>query len=189
MKTRCCIKAVLFSVSALSLMHLALAQPSYMATPVTRPESVFENDRRLPRTARSSRALHVGEGYVTTDDGVRLFYQKVGSGGPTVIVPGRLFVFDYLKPLADRYTIISYDMRNRGRSDKITDGALISIQDDVKDLEKVRQHFGIKKFDLIGYSYLGMMVILYTMEHPQQVERIVSLVQFRSYSQRNTPAI
>jgi pimeloyl-ACP methyl ester carboxylesterase len=33
----------------------------------------------------------------------------------------------------------------------------------------------VKKFDLIGYSYLGMMVILYTMEHPQQVERIVQL--------------
>jgi pimeloyl-ACP methyl ester carboxylesterase len=117
----------------------------------------------------------VEQGYVTTDDGVRLFYQKAGRGVRTAIIPGRLFVFDDLKPLEDQYTIISYDMRNRGRSDTVSDGSKISIHEDVRDLEQVRQHFRVKKASLIGYSYLGMMVMLYAVEHPRYVERIVQL--------------
>lgn len=30
------------------------------------------------------------EGYVTVEDGIRLFYQKVGNGLKTLIVQGRL---------------------------------------------------------------------------------------------------
>jgi len=134
---------------------------------------IANGKKESQQKARNARAMHVEEGYVTTDDGVRLFYQRAGSGSRTIIIPGRLFVFDYLKPLANRYTVISYDMRNRGRSDAVSDGSRITIQDDIKDLEKVRQHFKVKKFVAVGYSYLGMMVVLYTMEHPQSVERIV----------------
>ncbi|HEV2912361.1 MAG TPA: alpha/beta hydrolase [Pyrinomonadaceae bacterium] len=134
---------------------------------------LITNGKESQQKARNTRTVRVEEGYVTTDDGVRLFYQRAGRGGRTIIIPGRLFVFDDLKQLADRYTVISYDMRNRGRSSAVSDGSRITIQDDIKDLEKVRQHFRVKKFVAVGYSYLGMMVVLYTMEHPQFVEKIV----------------
>jgi proline iminopeptidase len=126
------------------------------------------------RGYQSTKATQIEEGYITTDDGVRLFYQKVGAGR-VIIIPGRLFAFDVLRQLADRHTVISYDMRNRGRSDAVADGSKITIHHDVKDLEKVRQHFGVKKFHTIGYSYLGMMVIMYAMEYPQYVDRIVQI--------------
>jgi proline iminopeptidase len=123
--------------------------------------------------AQKSIRRKVEEGFVKAEDDIRLYYQKAGSGNQTIIIPGRLFIFDDLQQLADRYTLISYDMRNRGRSDSVLDGSRLTIQDDIKDLEKVRQHFRVKKFAVVGYSYLGMMVILYTMEHPQYVERVV----------------
>lgn len=82
---------------------------------------------------------------MSADDGVRLFYQKVGSG-PVVIVPGRLFVFANLRTALTGRTIISYDMRNRGRSDAVADPARISIQHDVRDLEAVRKHFNVERF-------------------------------------------
>lgn len=120
----------------------------------------------------------VEEGYVPTDDGTRLYYQKTGHGSQTLIIPGSLFTFETFKQLADKYTVIAYDMRGRGRSDAIPDeqkAAKISIQDDVKDVERIRQHFKVQKASLIGYSYLGLMVVMYAMEHPERVERIVQI--------------
>jgi pimeloyl-ACP methyl ester carboxylesterase len=121
----------------------------------------------------------VESGYIPTDDGTRLFYQKVGTGKQVVIIPGRLFTFDDFQSLAakDR-TLIFYDMRGRGRSDAITDEQrpkLVSIQHDVKDVERVRQYFKASKISLIGYSYLGLMTVMYAMENPGVVERVIQL--------------
>lgn len=117
----------------------------------------------------------VETGYVTSNDGVRLYYVKVGGSGRTVIVPGRLFMFSDFQQLAKDRTLISYDMRNRGRSDSVTDMSKISLQHDADDLEAVRAHFGIEKPDLIGFSYLGKIVVLYAIQHPNHVNRIVQI--------------
>jgi pimeloyl-ACP methyl ester carboxylesterase len=114
-------------------------------------------------------------GYIAGPDGVRLYYEKIGSGPRTIIVPGRLFLARELTPLARGHTLILYDMRNRGRSSRVENGRLITIQKDVEDLEAVRQHFRAERFVPIGYSYLGLMVVLYAMEHPERVERLVQL--------------
>ena len=114
-------------------------------------------------------------GWIAGPDGVRLYYEKLGSGPRTIIVPGRLFLAREVAPLADRHTLILYDMRNRGRSSRVEDGRLITIQKDVEDLDAVRRHFRVDRFVPLGYSYLGLMVVLYAMEHPDRVERLVQL--------------
>jgi pimeloyl-ACP methyl ester carboxylesterase len=114
-------------------------------------------------------------GWITGPDSVRLYYEKLGNGPRTIIVPGRLFLARELAPLAQRHTLILYDMRNRGRSSRVEDGRLITIQKDVEDLEAVRRHFGVDRFVPIGYSYLGLMVVLYAMAHSDRVERLVQL--------------
>lgn len=118
-------------------------------------------------TARSQ------EGFVTTPDGVRLYYRKVGDSSRTVILPGRLFAFADFEWLGRDFTLISYDMRNRGRSELIADDSKISFEHDVADLETVRRHFGVERVALLGYSYLGKIVVLYALAHPARVERIV----------------
>ncbi|HKY00121.1 MAG TPA: alpha/beta hydrolase, partial [Steroidobacteraceae bacterium] len=115
------------------------------------------------------------EGFVTSPDGVRLYYRKAGRGPRTVILPGRLFAWDDLAWIARDQTLIAYDMRNRGRSDLVADDARIGFEEDVADLEAVRRHFGVKRMALVGYSYLGKIVVLYALERPQRVERIVQL--------------
>ena len=117
----------------------------------------------------------IDQGYITTPDGVRLFYRRVGSGTSAVIVPGDLFLFTDFQQLSRRRTIVFYDMRNRGRSDAVRDSTAITIQKDVEDLETIRRHFAFERVQLIGYSYLGMMVIMYTMAHPDRVDRVVQL--------------
>jgi pimeloyl-ACP methyl ester carboxylesterase len=114
-------------------------------------------------------------GYMTSLDGVRLYYAKVGNGSDTVIVPGRLFMFRDFQQLAKGRTLIFYDMRNRGLSDLVADTSKISLQRDADDLEAVREHFLVQKASLIGFSYLGKMVILYATQHSEHVSRIVQI--------------
>lgn len=108
-------------------------------------------------------------------NGTRLFYEKVGSGTPNVLVPLHLFMFEDFKHLADGMTFIFYDVRNSGRSDAIQDLTTVTIQQDIEDLETLRKHFQIEKMSPIGESYVGLMVVMYAMKYPQHVERIVQI--------------
>jgi proline iminopeptidase len=108
-------------------------------------------------------------------NGTRLFYEKVGQGEQTVVVPLHLFMFEDFKHLAKGRTFIFYDVRNRGRSDAIPDLKNVTIEQDVEDLESLRKHFKIDKMSLIGESYVGLMVVMYAMKYPRHVERLVQI--------------
>jgi pimeloyl-ACP methyl ester carboxylesterase len=115
------------------------------------------------------------EGRITADDGARLYYRVVGSGHLVVLIPGGLFLERDFVRLGRAGTIVFYDMRNRGRSDAVLDSTHISIQDDVRDLEAVQRQVGAERVALVGWSYLGMMVMRYAAEHPERVERVVQI--------------
>jgi proline iminopeptidase len=139
------------------LVHLACGRPQ--------PAPAAEN------AAESS----VREGYVAMPDGARLFYRRVGEEGvPVILVPG-LFLGPDLDRLAAGRTLIYLDPRNRGRSDSVQDSTLLTIQQELKDLEEVRKHFGFEQIDLVGYSYAGLLVALYAMDNPGRVRRMVQL--------------
>lgn len=128
-----------------------------------------------PKDSTTNRAAPETEGYVTADDGVRLFYRKVGAGGSTVIVPGDVFLNPALRGLSDTHTLVFYDMRNRGRSDSVSADRENSIRRDVADLEQVRAQLGIERASLVGWSYLGLMVALYALDHPDRVDRVIQV--------------
>ena len=130
------------------------------------------------------------EGYLTTEDGVRLFYQTSGSGPKAVVIPNGIYLFDDFKRLANGRTLIFYDLRNRGRSDQVSDGSKLKggVHHDVDDLEAVRRHFGISKVDLIGHSYMGFIVILYAMEYGAHVNRIVQVGPMGPYYGKEYPS-
>lgn len=115
------------------------------------------------------------EGYIATDGGTRLYYRVVGHGSPVVLVPGALFLERDFARLGSAGTVVFYDMRNRGRSDAVADSTRISIQYDIRDLEAVRRHVAAERVALVGWSYLGMMVMRYAAEHPTRVTRIVQI--------------
>lgn len=117
----------------------------------------------------------VEEGYLETADGTRLYWRKVGDGPQPVILPADLFLHPAFDRIAEGRTLYYYDMRNRGLSDSLTADRANSIQQDVQDLEAVRAHFGLESVDLVGFSYLGLMVMMYATEHPEYVRRVVQL--------------
>jgi proline iminopeptidase len=116
-------------------------------------------------------------GYITTPDGVRLFFQKLGTGPTTIVLINGFYLLDDFKRLASRHTLISLDLRNRGQSDFITDDSKLQrgIHQDADDLEFVRRHFGLTQLNLIGHSYAGTVVMLYAVNHPFHAGRIVQI--------------
>src|SRR5690349_13214473 len=79
-------------------------------------------------------------GYVTADDGTRLYYRVVGSAPDTLIAihggPGvdlESIAGDFA-PLAARHTVIFYDQRGTGRSDLPADTVRLGARRQVDDL-------------------------------------------------------
>ena len=115
------------------------------------------------------------EGYVLTDEGLRLYYRVVGDGPQHVIVPLASSLVEDCDPLVDGRTLIFYDQRSRGQSDAVTNPDWISFAHEVRDLECVRRHFQLEHVDLLGWSYLGAVAALYAAEYPLHVRRIVMM--------------
>ncbi len=118
----------------------------------------------------------VSEGYVTVDEGVELRYKTIGDGPEAVIIPAAVYMEYEFERLADESrTLILYDQRGRGRSSAVADASQINMDFEIADLEALRQHLGKEKVSLIGWSYLGGLVILYANQYPEHVNRIVQI--------------
>jgi proline iminopeptidase len=117
------------------------------------------------------------EGFVTSADGIHLYYRRIGTGPDTLVVPNAAYMFDDFVELAADRTVIFYDLRNRGRSKTSGDPAQLphGIDHDVDDLEAIRAYCGVERITVLGHSYLGAMVVLYACKHPTRVERIVQI--------------
>ena len=94
-----------------------------------------------------------------------------------VLFPNGMYLRDAVAAFAATHSLVFYDVRNRGRSDAVTDPAQrkSAILKDVADLEAVRRHFDFSEVALVGHSYVGLAVALYAMTYPQQVSRLLQL--------------
>ena len=117
------------------------------------------------------------DGYLATGEGLRLYFRSIGGGAKPVVFPNGIYLADDFARLAAGRRLIFYDVRNRGKSDPISDAAKLQrgIHNDVDDLDAVRRHFGIAKLDVIGHSYMGVMVALYAMRYPGHTNRVAQI--------------
>lgn len=111
-------------------------------------------------------------------NGVRLFSRQEGSAGsPLVVVlhggPGAHH--DYLLPQYDRLAagraLFYYDQRGGGQSPVPRETA-VGWREHVADLHAIRAALGLERLTLCGYSWGGLLAILYLLEHPDCVERL-----------------
>jgi len=109
-------------------------------------------------------------------NGVRLFSRRVGAG-PLVVVlhggPGASH--DYLLPqydlLAQGRSLLYYDQRGGGQS-PVSRDTPVGWREHVADLEAIRAQLGVERLTVCGYSWGGLLAVLYFLEHPERVERL-----------------
>jgi proline iminopeptidase len=107
---------------------------------------------------------------------VELFTRRVGSGPLVVVLHGGPGAHhDYLLPqfdlLARGRTLLYYDQRGGGRSPVARD-VPVGWREHVADLDDIRRDVGLAQLTLLGYSWGGLLAILYYLEHPQSVAQL-----------------
>jgi proline iminopeptidase len=119
------------------------------------------------------------EGYVTADDGTKLFY-KIEGAGPQILVvvhggPGGSLesVRPDFERLANGRTVIYYDQRGNGGSDLIDDETRVGIEHQIADLDAVRRHFKLEKMNLLGNSWGGFLISAYAAAYPDRIDRLI----------------
>lgn len=114
-------------------------------------------------------------------DGAEIAYAISGSGPPVVLLPSWLTHLEYqwrsiawqpwLEALASRYTLIRYDPRGCGMSDRNV--ADLSFETWVRDCNAVVDAAGFDRFSLIGICQGGSVAIAFAGEQPERVENLV----------------
>ena len=119
--------------------------------------------------------------FCTAPDGVQLAYSMIGQG-PPMIKTGNWMThleFDLESPiwrhlyreLAKSHTLVRYDARGNGLSDRTVDE--ISFDIFVGDLEAVADAAGITQFALLGISQGCAVSIAYAVRHPERVSHLI----------------
>ncbi len=108
--------------------------------------------------------------------GVSLYERRAGRGPEVVVLHGGPGAHhDYLLPGFDRLaagrTLVYYDQRGGGRS-PVPREVPVGWREQVADLESLRGLWGLDRLTLAGYSWGGLLSLLYALEHPERVERL-----------------
>jgi len=114
-------------------------------------------------------------------DGVRIAYSVTGGGPPLLQAPTWLTHLDldwrspawseWLREIESRYTLVRYDMRGCGLSDRETVEQRLSSW--VADLEAVANAAGLQRTPIFGFCAGAAMAAAFAALHPQRVSRLV----------------
>jgi pimeloyl-ACP methyl ester carboxylesterase len=152
---------------------------------IARPVDVFAiapADRSAPGVAAPSPVdIRQEIRFCTAPDGVQLAYSRIGQGPPLMKTGNWMthLEFDLESPiwrhlyqeLARDHTLIRYDARGNGLSDRVVDD--ISFDAFVGDLEAVVDAANLGRFALLGISQGCSVSIAYAVRHPERVSHLV----------------
>ena len=120
-------------------------------------------------------------GFCTVEDGSSVAYAERGVGSTLVMVPGWLCHLQMnwshpaaasaLEKLAAGNRFLWYDRLGCGLSDR--DGFELSLDNDVAQLSCVLDAAGVRRADVVGYSFGVPPAARFAARHPERVNRLV----------------
>lgn len=137
----------------------------------------------------------IDSGYVDVFAG-ELFYRVYGQGEPMVFLNGGPGFSSqgyemYAETFAsEKRRVILFDQRGTGKSEigKV-DKKRINIKMMIDDLEKLRVHLKIEKWDVMGHSFGGHYAMFYVAKFPEKIRKLIlsaspNIESWSSWSQR-----
>jgi pimeloyl-ACP methyl ester carboxylesterase/DNA-binding CsgD family transcriptional regulator len=121
--------------------------------------------------------------FTTASDGLRLAFGVHGSGPAVVKAANWMTHLDHdwqspvwrhwLEGFAAHHTLVHYDERGCGLSDRHVDEDAFTLDRWVADLEAVVDAAGLDRFALLGISQGAALAVAYAVRHPERVSHIV----------------
>ncbi|MGQ9872030.1 alpha/beta fold hydrolase [Leptodesmis sp.] len=78
-------------------------------------------------------------------------------------------------PLSQKMQLVYFDHRGQGRSARGPKESY-TLENNVEDMEALRQHLGLNKIVVIGASYGGMVALTYASRYPEYVSHLIAIV-------------
>jgi pimeloyl-ACP methyl ester carboxylesterase len=110
-------------------------------------------------------------------NGVRLHYDAGGEGGPLLLshgfaATGRMWD-GQRRAFADRWRVISWDMRGHGDTESPDDPAGYSAELTVADMRGLLDHLGVGRAVIGGLSLGGYVSLAFHAQHPEMTRALV----------------
>ncbi|WP_312110072.1 alpha/beta fold hydrolase [Brevibacillus reuszeri] len=86
----------------------------------------------------------------------------------------------YLTPLSDYMQLVYIDNRGSGFSDEGPQSTY-TLENNVADVEALREYLGLEKFVIMGRSYGGIVAQSYAVKYPDRLSGLILLVTTPSY--------
>lgn len=123
---------------------------------------------------------HVPSECFVGGDTDRLYVREIGEGSPVIVVHGGPdFDHEYLLPdmdrLAERFRLVYYDQRGRGRSFSGQHPDSITLESEIADLDRIRTWLGLPSVVVLGHSWGGVLAMEYAVRHPNRVAHLILL--------------
>lgn len=118
------------------------------------------------------------DGFATAR-GVRIHYRTVGDGPPLLLINGgpgwsSAHMLPVARRLADARRVILFDQRGTGESVlRRLDSTTVTMRAMVDDIDALRRHLGIERWDVMGHSFGGMLAMAYAAAYPERVSSMV----------------
>jgi proline iminopeptidase len=118
------------------------------------------------------------EGFIEVEGG-KIWYRIDGEGDKTPVLllhggPGSSsFYLEPLKELSQDRPVIFLDQLGCGRSTRITDTTLMTIEKNVEQLEQVRKALKLEKFYLYGHSWGTMLGMDFYVKYPKGIQGLI----------------
>ncbi len=119
---------------------------------------------------------------------MKLNYKKFGSGKPLFILHGLFGMLDnwqvFAKKLAEKYEVITVDLRNHGKSPHSPDFDYSYMADDILEL---MQDLGYDQYSFIGHSMGGKLSMKIALDNPVLIDKLIILdIGPKKYPQNHT---
>ena len=107
-------------------------------------------------------------------NGIRLYYELTGQGNPLLLISGTGGDLRNPSPhlsALEKFQLLRYDQRGLGQTDKPDTPYSMEIYAD--DAASLLTHLNIKKANVIGISFGGMVAQHLSIRHPELVDKLI----------------